>query len=273
MNKTQVTKKIGIIGCGTIGGFIAGKLEELPELQLCALADLNSDNSAKLAEQLACSVTILPVAELVSQVNLVVEAAGKSIVPSLIDSIIEHKKDALFMSLGGFIELTDLQWRKLMEYRGEIYLPSGAIAGLDAIKAAKCGRLDEVIITSCKPPAGLIGAPYLIENGIDISDIKHSTLVFEGNAREAIAGFPKNVNVAVALSLAGLGPDKTKVRIMADPNTKTNSHQIEAYGDFGEIITQTNNLPSPSNPKTSYLASLSAIATLKRITSCIKLGS
>ncbi len=266
-------KKIGIIGCGTIGSFIARKIDGWEGVELTAISDCDSAKATKLAGEISSSPQILSNEQLIKQVDIVVEAASKAIVPSLINGIIKEGKTALFMSIGGILELNDEQWQALSSYREKIYLPSGAIAGLDAIKAAKFGKLSSVTLTSRKPPRGLLGAPYLEQKKLDISSITKPKVVFEGSAKEAVAGFPKNVNVAAALSLAGLGPLKTQVRIIADPDIKTNTHEIEAVGDFGKITTKTENLPSPDNPKTSYLASLSAVATLNRIINPIQLGS
>ncbi len=265
--------KIGLLGCGTINSFIAKRLDSWPEVELAAIADCDLSKAAELAESSSSTPQILSTEELIHQVDLVVEAAVKDVVPALIDAVIKQGKSALIMSLGGILNLSESQWQALTAYKGRIYLPSGAIAGIDAIKAAKHGTLSSVTITSRKPPAGLQGAPYLVEHNLDIGSITEPMVVFKGAACEAVAGFPKNVNVAAALSLAGLGPHKTKVRIIADPHIKTNTHEIEASGDFGRIITRTENLPSPDNPKTSYLAALSALATLDRIINPIQLGS
>jgi len=130
-----------------------------------------------------------------------------------------------------------------------------------------------VVLTTSKPPAGLAGAPFVAENQIDLDEIKERTVLFEGTAQEAVKAFPANINVAASLSLAGIGPQRTQVRIIADPELSANVHQIEVIGKFGKLTTRTENLPSPSNPKTSYLAALSAVATLKSITEAAKIGT
>jgi aspartate dehydrogenase len=272
MENTQKLK-IGLLGCGTINSFIAKRIDDWPEIELTAIADCDVNKATKLAETIKSTPHLLSNEALVDQVDVVVEAAVKEVVPALIDGVIRRGNSALILSLGGILELNDTQWQALKSHQGRIYLPSGAIAGIDAVKAAKYGKLSSVTITSRKPPAGLQGAPYLTEHKLDINSLTEPKIVFEGTAKQAIAGFPKNVNVAVALSLAGLGPHKTRVRIIADPQLETNTHEIEAIGDFGRIVTRTENLPSPANPRTSYLAALSAMATLERITNPIQLGS
>lgn len=154
-----------------------------------------------------------------------------------------------------------------------IYLPSGALTGLDGVKSAAVGRIDSVTLTTRKPPAGLSGAPYLAREGIDLSSLREEKVIFEGSAEEAVEGFPRNINVAATLSLAGIGVAKTRVRIIADPKISRNIHEIEVEGEFGRLISRTENLPSPSNPKTSLLAIFSAIATLKSLASPVRIGT
>lgn len=175
------------------------------------------------------------------------------------------------MSVGGLLEMEDAIAEAAIAGIA-LYCPSGAIAGLDAVAAASVGRIESVMLTSRKPPQGLKGAPYIIEKGIDLDAIEREQIIFEGNARDAIRGFPKNINVAVTLSLAGIGAEKTMVRIIADPAAARNCHQIEVEGEFGRLLTLTENLPFPFNPRTSYLAALSAISCLRKITSPLKLG-
>lgn len=265
--------KVGIIGCGTIGREIALAIDRgAVNMELVCLCDIVREKAELLRRSLKnFSPEIVSAEELIEKSGLVVEAASKDAVPDLLRLCLRKKKDIFIMSIGGLIGQENLL--KDAEGKISIYRPSGALAGLDAVKAAKLGNIRSVRLTTTKPPAGLEGAPFLKEHGINLKDIKEKKVVFEGNAGDAIRGFPQNVNVAALLSIASLGPDKTKVTIVADPDTKINCHEVEIEGDFGRIITRTENLPSPSNPKTSYLACLSAIATLKAITSSLKIGT
>jgi aspartate dehydrogenase len=145
-----------------------------------------------------------------------------------------------------------------------IYLPTGAIAGIDAIRSVK-HLLREVTLTTRKNPRALEGAPFFKTHKIDLRRIKKARVIYKGKAKDAVKLFPANVNVAAALSLAGIGGNKTKVRIVADPMTKVNIHEIHAKGSFGEMHFEVKNVPSPTNPKTSYLAILSAIECLRSI--------
>ena len=173
------------------------------------------------------------------------------------------------MSVGGIIHNLEL----LDRLTARLFIPSGAICGIDGLKAAHIGEIGSVTITSTKSPKSLAGAPFITEKNINLEDIKQRKEIFQGSALEATKGFPKNVNVSAVLSLAGIGPKKTKVKVVVDPYRKTNMHEIEVKGSFGKFYTRTENIVSPLNPKTSHLAVLSACATLKRLTGHIKIGN
>ncbi len=265
--------KIGIIGCGTIGREIATAIDKgTIEMELIGLCDIVPSQAESLKKDLKnFSPAVLEKEKLVEICDLVAESASKDVVPELLGLCIEKGCDILIMSMGGLLGQGDLI--KQAQKKIAIYRPSGALAGLDAIKAANIANIKSVRLTTTKPPKGLEGAPYIKEHGVTLKDIKEKKTIFEGSASGAIKGFPKNVNVAALLSLAALGPEKTQVTIVVDPDATRNCHEVEIEGDFGRITTRTENFPSPNNPKTSYLASLSAIATLKTITSSLKIGT
>jgi aspartate dehydrogenase len=181
----------------------------------------------------------------------------------------------MVMSTGALIdeELFKEITRIAKEKGRKVYVPSGAIVGLDNIKAAAVGPVEEVTLITRKPPKSFEGAPFLSMKRIDLSEIDEPLVLFEGSAREAVRLFPRNVNVSASLSLAGIGPDRTKVKIIADPKAKSIIHEIHVKGEFGEIMTRTINKPFPENPKTSYIAALSAIATLRKISGSIVVGT
>jgi aspartate dehydrogenase len=257
-------KKIGVIGCGTIGTQICLAIDQGKVIsQLAGVADIDVSKAQGLIRQLQKPCPILDWPDLISQADLIVEAAGQKMVPQLIEMVLEQAREVLIMSVGGLLSIDSLEER-FRNSRSRLYVPSGAIAGLDAIKAARLGGLQAVTLK---------GAPYCEEKGIDLESLDRETVIFEGSAREAAKCFPKNINVAAALSLAGLGPDKTRVRIIADPQVTTNSHEIEAVGEAGRVLTRTVNVPSAFNPKTSYLAALSGIATLQGIVNPVKVGT
>ncbi|MBN2374547.1 aspartate dehydrogenase [bacterium] len=265
--------KIGLAGCGTIGTRIA---QAIDNKEVCACLAGITDIQRQKAEELTRKLTtqrpeILDLKGIFEASDLVVEAASGDSVPEVLLFGLQYKKDCMIMSIGGILGNEGFI-SKAQENGINIYCPSGAIAGLDAVAAASVGRVDLVRLTTIKPPGGLKGAPYVTERGIDLDKLESEQIIFEGNALEAVKAFPKNINVAAALSLAGVGPSDTKIRIVADPRAIRNTHQIEVEGEFGRLMTITENLPSPFNPRTSYLAALSAVSCLRKITSPLKMG-
>jgi aspartate dehydrogenase len=182
------------------------------------------------------------------------------------------KKDVLVMSVGKFIEGESIF--KLAQKQGvRVLIPSGAIAGIDAIKAASLQRIDRITLTTRKPIYGFADNAYVQERRINLSQIKKETILFEGNVREAVKCFPQNINVAATIALASNSKDKLKIRIATSPEFKVNSHEIEVVGEFGRMVTKTENVVCPDNPKTSYLAVLSAVRTLKEYFQGVKIGT
>ncbi len=208
-------------------------------------------------------------------IHVVIEAASQEAVRQYATRVLAENKDLMIMSAGALVSEDLLkEIRELAESkRRKVYLPSGAIVGLDNIKSAAIGRIEEVVLTTRKPPPSFAGAPLVESKKIDLSSLKEPLLLFEGSAREAVKIFPQNVNVSATLSLAGIGPDRTKVRIITDPAIKEITHEIHVKGEFGEIHTKTTNMPFPTNPRTSYIAALSAIATLKKIGESVIVGT
>jgi len=177
------------------------------------------------------------------------------------------------MSVGGIVS----HFRKLSslakKYNAKVYIPSGAISGIDALKAAKIGKIKKVILTTTKNPLSFKGVGYVEEKRIDLKRIKKDTVLFSGTAKDAVKYFPQNINVAAILSIAGLGEDKTEVKIIASPEINKNIHEIEIESEAARIFTRTENILHPDNPKTSYLAVLSAVATLKQILEPVRIGT
>lgn len=234
-----------------------------------AVCDTDREKASDVVSSLRKKPVITNVNRLIKKSDMVVEAVSPSIIRQLLKKCIRHKKHLMVMSVGGIVQNMDL----LPKLTARLFIPSGAICGIDGLKAADIGKIKSVSITSTKNPKGYDGAPYIIKKNIDVNKIKNKRVIFEGNALEAINGFPKNVNVSAILSLAGIGPKKTKVKVVADPNTKKNTHEIEIVGSFGKLTTKTENVISPLNPKTSHLAVLSACATLKRLAGYVKIGT
>lgn len=266
--------KIGIVGCGAIGQEIAQAVDGgLVPVELCAICDVDRDRAETLAGSLGAGTKVLDQSELIRASDLVVEATSQAVAPGIIREVLAAQRDVLVMSVGGLLKHYD-ELRGLAERAGRrIFVPSGAIAGLDAVKAAMVGSVSKVVLTTRKPPKGLMGAPYVMENRIDLAGLREASVIFSGCAAKAVPAFPANINVAAALSLAGIGPERTLVRILADPACERNTHEIEVEGDFGRLLLRAENVPSPSNPKTSRLAALSAVALLRRMTASVVVGS
>jgi len=266
---------IGIIGCGAIGTVLAKAVEDIDEIEKVYLLNTISEKAERLAASLKKGIPKQDINDFIDDVRLVVESASIDAVKEYGEFVLSHGKDFMVMSVGAFAD------KKLMEKlidtaktnKCKIYLPSGAIAGVDGVKSASGSRIDEIMLVTRKPPAGLKDVKYLKDKGVDVEKIKKETVVFEGSAYEAIKYFPKNINVAVCLSVAGIGVDKTKVKLVCDPKIRQNIHKIVVKGGFGEITTETKNFPCPTNPRTSYLAALSAVATLKKIVSPLQVGT
>ena len=252
--------KIGIVGCGNIATdiCIAIRDKNIPA-EVVALTDIDTAKAEALRQEFNLDATIGTLDETVSCVDYVVECAVAAAVADVLVASIRHHVDCLIMSVGGLMSRQELL-EEAKANRVHVWLPTGAICGIDCIRAAMQAGLESVTLTTRKPPRGLVGAPYLKKNNIDVSNLTEPLVVFDGTARDAVKAFPANVNVAAALSLAGIGPDKTCVRLIADPNATTNTHEIHASGPFGEMTTIMQNRPSPRNPKSSYMASLSASA-------------
>lgn len=267
--------KIGLVGCGAIGTEIARAIDNKEiDADLVAVCDHNPDTATALIDILKKKPLKSNLDELVRLSDMVVEAASQRAVPAIARATLVKGRSLMIMSVGALADANLYREIKKLaaEHGSKVYIPSGAISGLDGIKSASVGTIRKVTLTTTKNPKGLVGAPYLQEKNIDVSALKSPTLIFEGSAAEAVKAFPANVNVAATLCLAAR-EGEVKVRIVADPKINVNRHEITVEGDFGQITTKVENVPSPKNPKTSYLAALSAIATLRSIVEPVKIGT
>ncbi|MDL2260812.1 aspartate dehydrogenase [Methanimicrococcus sp. OttesenSCG-928-J09] len=268
--------QIGIIGCGFIGSQICLAIDSgAISANLFGIFDFSDEKADAVLKQLqsAAPKKCTP-EEMIESCDLIIECASQDAVLKYALPAAEKGIDMMVLSVGAFQNPVFYETLKktAAETGSKIYIPSGAIAGTDGLKSAAAAGISSVSVTTRKPISGLAGSPYLIENNIDLSKITEPMLVFEGPAAEAVVGFPKNVNVCATISLCGIGFDKTTVRIIADPTATENTHELDVYGDFGHMKMTIENKPSPQNPKTSYLAALSAVSTLKKITDPIQIG-
>lgn len=268
--------KIGVIGCGAIGTRICKAIDTgAINARLVAIYDRSSEHCESLLDSLNNKPVISSPAELISEADIVVECASQAAVRELGLFVLKGGKDLMVMSVGAFMD-QDLLNEFILTARKSncrIYIPSGAIAGIDGLISASIAQIDTVILSTTKNPESLSGAPFIVENNIDPGSFHEKTLIFKGNAKEAVGAFPANVNVAASLSLAGIGAEKTMVKVFVDPEASRNIHEITVTGDFGKFTCRIENIPSPENPRTSLLAALSAIATLKKITEPLQIGT
>lgn len=264
-------KKIGLLGCGAIGTQIAlaidsGKISAT----LTHVYDQSKEASELLVSKLNKKPEIVKNSHLLSSnpVDLVVEAASQDAVKDVALSVLQNRKDLMIMSAGAMLDesIFEVLSDACKEFKKTIYIPSGAIAGLDALKSVQ-KELESITLITTKHPRSLQGAKFFETSDIDVENILEKTVIFKGSAKEAVKLFPANINVAALLSLAGLGSEKTKVCIVADPSTNKNTHEIEARGKFGTMSLKIENIPDENNPKTSRLAILSAIERLRAICS------
>lgn len=268
--------QIGVIGCGFIGSQICQAIDSgFVSAKLWGIFDFSNEKTTAVLKSLKnVSPKICTPEELIESCDLIVECASQDAVLKYALPTLQNGVDLLVLSVGAFqdIDFYNQIRKTAVEHNSKIYIPSGAIAGTDGLKSAAAGTLTSVSVTTRKPISGLAGSPYLIENDIDLSKIEEPRLIFKGTAADAVKAFPKNVNVCATISLCGLGFDQTVVQIIADPTIQENIHELEVYGSFGHMKMSIENKPSPENPKTSYLAALSALSTLKNITNPIQIG-
>lgn len=246
--------RLGIIGCGAIGSDVAKAADMMNDIEKIYLYDSNPVAAKNLCSSLK-KASVQPVEVFLKDVDVVFEAASQQAVTTYAVAVLEAKRDLIIMSIGS---LFDDAFRKRLEdiarkYHRKIYLPSGAVCGIDGVLAARIEKLDSVTLVTTKPPASLG------------KSVDQRTVVYKGTARDAVKQFPRNINVAACLSLAGVGFDETIVEIVADPVETRISHKILAHGRFGRLRAEVENMPNPNNPQSSYMASLSAIAILRKI--------
>ena len=265
---------ICVIGCGAIGTTIARAVEPMSEINIVYLTDRSKECATRLQEKMTKVRYVPDIVPILNDIRLVVEAASQDAARYYVPLALSAGVDVLIMSVGIFQdeEFQNDAFRLAKRKSAKIYMPSGAIGGIDALGAASLEQIDEVTLTTTKPPSAFGPNPYLESKGIVASELRERTELFYGTAREAVKHFPQNINVAATLSLAGIGFEKTRIRIMCDPQVQTNEHHLKAKGKFGELDVVTRNVPSPRNPKTSYLAALSAISAIKKITGTIWVG-
>lgn len=255
--------KLGIVGCGGIANevvdFINSDLKD--NIEISVLMDVDQERLNSLKSKLISTVKIVETYDdLADSCDMVLETAVGEIVRPLLESCIKFKKDVILLSIGGIFSCEDLIERIKVDGLN-VYHPSGAISGVDAVYAASYSKISELTLTTSKPPMGLKGQ----------EDVVEPKVLFEGTAKEAYKLFPRNINVAATLYIASRF-EELKVVIKVDPAIKRNIHRIELKSDIVNMVTEVENLPLKSNPKTSAMAAASTKALLAKMFSPIKVG-
>ncbi|MDA0306140.1 MAG: aspartate dehydrogenase [Proteobacteria bacterium] len=265
--------RVGIAGLGTVGLPVAKWLDGGVEgLELSAVAAGNQERAEERLQDFNVAVPVLGIKELVAVSDIIVESAPPEMFVEIAETTL--KAGLLFVplsvtSLLDRMDLVDLA----RETGARIIVPTGAILGLDAIRSAALGVVHSVTMLTRKPPAGLKKAPFVIEQGIDLDGLEQPLMLFRGNAAEAAKKFPANVNVAVALGLAGVGPEKTDFEIWADPGVTRNTHTIKVVADTANFEMTIAVQPTPDNPATGMIVPLSVMETLRGLVTPFKVGT
>jgi aspartate dehydrogenase len=259
--------RITIVGCGSIGSKLAKAADEMSEVKRIYLMDIRKGTAEKVAATLNKAIVIESIEDELYHTDLVIESASQAAAKEFIPKVVSRGVDIMIMSVGSLVDddFRSMVFEKAKASEAKIYIPTGALCGVDGLRSASVEGIDEVELISMKGPKSLMGVEYIEEKGIDVEKITEKTVIYRGYAREAVKLFPRNVNVAATVSLLGIGFDKTKVTVVVDPEIKSNSHELRVKGIFGTMNCHTYNIPEPDNPKTSHLATLSAISALKRI--------
>lgn len=268
--------RVAVLGGGTIARLMLEHRAELPGIEFVALAGRSAASRGKaLAAQFGVAYVVGREALLAQRPDAVVEAASHEAVREHLVPLLDAGVGVIVLSAGA---LADDALRQAAERAAErsgalFYVPSGGIGGLDALRTACLAGVDEVSIQVAKPPAAWRGIAFVERLGIDLQKLRESTTLFEGPAREGVPHFPQNVNIAAVLALAGIGMDRTRLKVVADPALTLNTHTIRVSGKSGRFTVVLENVPSPDNPKTSWLACYSALSALRTLGSRIRYGS
>ena len=270
--------RIGLLGGGVIGRlFLEHLAGDAPEgMEVVAVAGRSpASRGAALAREFGVPYVVGLPALVAARPDLVIEAASHEAVREYAERLLDQRVSVMLLSGGA---LADDALRERLEHaaranRALLYVPSGGIGGLDALKAACAAGVDEVSIAVTKPPAAWKGIPYVERLGIDLDRLEAATTLFEGSAREGVPHFPANVNIAAVLALAGAGFDRTRLKVVADPALRFNTHFIRVKGRTGAIDLRFENVPSQDNPKTALLACYSALAALRQFGSPVRYGT
>lgn len=261
-----------VAGLGTIGSDVAVRVSGMREFELVAIVGRNRERTVARCRAVGIDVPVITSADLPGSADVVVEAVPAESFLSIAEPVLEAGKILVTVSSAALLdhlELVDLAARS----GGRILLATGALLGLDAVRAASLGHIERVRMVTTKPPAAFEDVPYVRDLGIPLDQLAEPVCLFKGSARDGSAHFPSNLNVAASLALAGVGPDDTELEIWADPAANRNIHRIEVDADSASFELQIKNVPTDSNPKTGRLTALSVVDTLLGLVQPLRVGS
>lgn len=265
--------QVAIGSLGTVGSAVACRLDEgIEGLVLSAVSARDTGKASQTMQQFKRPVPILPLDQLTSVADVVIECAPADVFCEIAEPAVRAGRIFIPISVGALLS----HWHiaGLAKTHGaRIIVPTGALVGLDAVRAAAEAHIDRVQIVTRKPPGALRGSPYLKANSINVEGLTQPLRVFAGSAREGALGFPANVNVAAALGLAGIGVDRTQLEIWADPSVSRNTHTIIVDSDSSRLELKIENIPSRENPRTGRIVAQSVIATLRRLVDTVTIGT
>jgi aspartate dehydrogenase len=265
-------RSIGIVGCGAIGKAILKAVDRgVIDVDVAGVTTRTQEPAREFLSSLGHSWPLMSQSQLIDQADIIIEAAGQHVVPALAEATFDADKDLMLISIGALVNHPEIIDRSRAT-GCRLLMPSGAIIGLDGLKSASMGTIDHVTMTSRKGPASLDGAPWVKDNEIDLWGMTEETEIFSGTAREACVGFPANLNVSAAVSFAGIGPDRTMVKMVAVPGLNRNCHDIEVEGEFGLMRLHLENIQS-ENPKTGRLTAMSIIRTIQQWVDPVHIGT
>lgn len=273
-----MTLTVAIGGLGAIGLTVARALDPaaghggIEGLRLVAVGEMDRQKAAVGLAGFAAAPDLVELEELGSRADIVVEALPAAVFERVAVPALEAGRVFVPCSVGALLPRLHLV-KLAQEKGGRIVVPTGSLLGLDAVRACAEGPVDSITMETRKPPRGLVGAPYLTKNNIDVLAITEPTCIFDGTALDAAAGFPANANVAAALALAGIGPARTRVQIWANPGVDRNIHTIHVKAGAATLTMSVEGVPSETNPRTGKLAPLSVIACLRGLVSTLRVGS
>lgn len=269
----QQNLKLGIVGLGTIGGTVLRHLaRQETGFVLCGICTRSHDKALKLMAETGVDAPLLDPDELAARANVIVEAVPATAFLEAIGPAISHGVIIVTVSGGALLQHPEII-EQARAKGARIILATGALIGLDAVRAAAIGSISSVHMVTRKPPASLKTAAYVIEHKISLNDLSKPKQLYDGPAREGCARFPANVNVAAALSLAGIGADKTHLEIWADPGVDRNTHTISVDADSARFTMTIENIPSTTNPATGRITALSVLAALNSLVAPLRVGS